>query len=61
MKKFLMLLAVLVTVTVLFGKSTEYLNCGSTVKKVDFTKKSTLPAYRSDVPQWLLRSIVVYR
>jgi len=55
-----MLLAVFVTVTALFGKTTGYMNCSDTVK-VDSAKKPVLLAYRSDVPQWLLRSIIVDR
>jgi hypothetical protein len=61
MKKFLMLLAVFVTVTALFGKATGYMNCSNIVKKVDSAKNPVLSAYRSDVPQWLLRSIIVDR
>jgi hypothetical protein len=59
MKKFLMLLAVFVTVTALFGKTTGYMNCSN--KKVDSVKTPVMLAYRSDVPQWLLRSIIVDR
>jgi hypothetical protein len=59
MKKFLMLLAVFVTVTALFGKTTGYMNCSN--KKVDSVKNPVMLAYRSDVPQWLLRSIIVDR
>ena len=60
MKKLLMLLAVFVTVTALFGKTTGYMNC-SDIVKVDSAKNPVLLAYRSDVPQWLLRSIIVDR
>ena len=61
MKKFLMLLAVFVAVTALFGKATGYMNCNSIVKKVDLAKNPVSSTYRSDVPQWLLRSIIVDR
>ena len=61
MKKLLMLLAVFVTVTALFGKTTGHINCSDTVKKVDSANNPVSLAYRSDVPQWLLRSIIVDR
>ena len=56
-----MLLAVFVTVTALFGKTTGHINCSDTVKKVDSANNPVSLAYRSDVPQWLLRSIIVDR
>ena len=61
MKKFLMLMAVFVAVTALFGKATGYIDRSSMVKNVDSAKNPASSAYRSDVPQWLLRSIIVDR
>ena len=61
MKKLLMLLAIFITVTALFGKTTGYMNSSDIVKKVDSANNPVSLAYRSDVPQWLLRSIIVDR
>ena len=61
MKKLLMLLAAFITVTALFGKTIGHINCSDTVKKVDAANNPVSLAYRSDVPQWLLRSIIVDR
>jgi len=69
MKKFLILLALFVAVTALFGKvtghiCTEGLNekmDNTTTKSAVSTQNPALSSYRSDVPEWLLRSIIVDR
>ena len=64
MKKLLMLLAVFVTVTTLFGKVTGDICAQEVANKTicnSSAKNLTLSAYHSGVPKWLLQPISTSR